>query len=1642
MKRSVVALSALLSVAFAAFAAERKFEWTPGVTQPSGWCDSFSESDGDPWNVIGPAGKLEKLCVARRGDGLWLPYTKTFDGKEQAKKEYTLIVYGSADMVAPSSGKFGVLWSMGFKGSKVKTVLLKENSGRIKLVQTKDLSNYIRSIDVGTRDGWHLFTVRFKQNDSGAYTASLQIDGGTVYSDDTFELPDVGIQFGSVLGGIEENAEAGNGFVIKRAIGYDTADLSGDEYAAICAEHPSFDKMLMLPGKGGARIFEGMLQVPADMTYSYPSIEFGDKNSDPVFGMDLHGRMEITARQNFDSNDCQQAYGACNDKNGINFGEWTGTGTFNVKGTFSAPNAVAVVCFDSDSTVINVDGGSFTVKGVTAKYSGRATINLVNGGTVNLGKFPSAANTIIKNYGDGTVETTFDSADADAITLTGSADGTTFRAKGAVASYEGSISGEGVCVVEGLDGGVVKFADYNAGDVTVASGTLEMLAADIDGSIEVAAGAELRLDTPGSVVLSKGISLREGATLSFPETFYTRDFVLPKIASIADGAKVLVGGYRVTLKEVDGSHKIAFPDAEGDVAGECVLRFSEIMPKATDSLNPGKLQGMDPNGYESGWVEVENTSEKWADLADYRFVRVNRGKKTDTKGLGNFPSVMIPPKSKFVFWTSERYPNSKDSAESMFTEGTFTGAPEIFPEYGNMLVWGDKVNPKKFPFVRLYYAPDDDTLEVADTVVVPSDLPEGMSIIVGHAADGECTQRWICPTPTRSCDNTPVEGLVALGPNVGPVYEKPNLKKTDVASEFDRIAPPAVPGEDYEIKFAANPVMNPDGSHVPRAADRITGLKLVYRTDLDDSTRKTVDVDMASCDTDDENWGSQYVARIPSSDLPAAGHLIQWKFLITDGSGREWTSPSFNNKDDGYEWYGTIVEPGDLDSKTLPTWHMFVDDASKSQMDIDADAQTLANNARVAIYDSSTSNYYDYVRIDLRGNTSKNFAKKSHGLRFAKAHPLTMKDIVTGETIEEFRKSSLISEFADPSWMRQMMAFWLFRKMGNRVPFDFPVRCNLNGEFFQLAFHSERFTDELIEDYYGFDKFGYGYKNVGTLKSQSGTTAGGIEKKTPDDGNEADISVLENELRKPLKDRGVQESGVEDNASLTKFVVEKFDLAAWINYIASARITHECDDVWANISIYFDDPKLAVGYRGTGTWIPLGYDFNLSFGHWHYNDLGGSRNGLKADEDWFKAHPFYGGNRVRCYKEEGRKNMCGNGNDAFEAVFQSSKFRRLYLRRLRTLMDEQLKSPGTPESEVPFMVEMRRLAGLMRAESVLDDERWPNDGTDNSIDVWGDNRPKGIDAGIDDIWNNYVVPRRVHLYATHSVTNTSFEAGYGSTLNAAIPLAQSDIALLRKGISAEYDATLGAVVVRNANSEVVDISGWRLSGPVEMTIPPGTVLDRAFGEALGEVYVAVDRRRTVSLMEVTDQVIVGNAEASSGPVTLSAADGTKVFPFVELSPVNGIAPLKATTLEEALEEAKDCVVVLSAADIEAGLTPEMFAVTARSIAADGTQHGFEAVLVLNPEVVPAPAFTDGLDALKIVSSSADKVVSSVISNAIKGLWYGYTVTDSLEKPFEEDVLSFKRATSNGPLEITAAPVSSDSAFFKVKVKYIHVDSNE
>lgn len=770
-------------------------------------------------------------------------------------------------------------------------------------------------------------------------------------------------------------------------------------------------------------------------------------------------------------------------------------------------------------------------------------------------------------------------------------------------------------------------------------------------------------------------------------------------------------------------------------------------------------------------------------------------------------------------------------------------------------------------------------------------------------------------TPGEANDYT---GAIAYGPNIGPS----NATK-DGGLGYTLSSPMAKEDEPYAITLEVYPIAED-------AQNAITKVELIYRSNFGEV--KYVDASGSN---------GKYTGTIPAEDIPANGQLIQFGARITDGAGRQWISPSRNNPDDCPLWYGTIVEPiKGQKSETLQTLHLFVEEEfleKKYQqkanaeyvglIDIDYDVakKTYGKKlgARVGIYDGQTDTYYDNVRIDLRGNTSADFPKKSHGLRFSKCQPLTCVNPLDGSELEEIRKTSFTAEYADPTFIRQSLSFHVWRNAGNKMPFHYPVRLNLNGEFYQLAFHSNRFTDELIEDYYGLDPMGYGYKNVGTISPKVGTTAGSVEKKTPDDGDEtSDLAY------KPLKDWAEtfkqSKDCPENDPTLTNVVYDSFDIPAWINYLATARITQECDDVWANICLYWDK-------NGNDVWMPLAYDHNLSFGAWYFgDDRNKGRIGLRADDDTFKSHPFYGGWKVRAYNLAGT--ALNEGNYAVEALWQNEDFRQMYLRRLRTLMDEYLKAPGTAQEETPFWDYVELFKEVTAADAELDRAKWgypdlKQSGKGEEIYVWDhenwdDPEIDGWDNSLayDDMWDNYVVPRRKHLYETHSITNTEWETGYAANKNAGIPNAHPTAfaPILMKKVE-------GGVKLTNPNRDSIDLSGWTVEGMMDVstlpedsedvfTLPPGTVL--LGGNSL---VLAYDRKKYVEDNDpcfVIGLAVYGddktwipkpNTEATS--IVLKKADGEVVLP-AEISTWLNEAIANGKVTAEALAE------VTAAADYE------------------------------------------------------------------------------------------------------------------------------
>ena len=231
-----------------------------------------------------------------------------------------------------------------------------------------------------------------------------------------------------------------------------------------------------------------------------------------------------------------------------------------------------------------------------------------------------------------------------------------------------------------------------------------------------------------------------------------------------------------------------------------------------------------------------------------------------------------------------------------------------------------------------------------------------------------------------------------------------------------------------------------------------------------------------------------YGATIPAN-LSTNGEMIRYLIAATDVNANASRWPLFTNPTNSEEYLGTIVNPTNVTSK-LPIFHLFAPPTilqpGPNTSAIGADSE---NGGRVAVfYDGE---FYDNVYMELRGNTSAGLNKKAHRIEFNRGHEFRHAG-PGGRT----RKSSFLAEKLDPAYLRQHLSFWLLDKIGVRAPYHYPVRLQLNGQFYQLAFHNDVIGQEQMERM-GYDPAGALYKAVGTFVPSFFST-GVFQKMEPD----------------------------------------------------------------------------------------------------------------------------------------------------------------------------------------------------------------------------------------------------------------------------------------------------------------------------------------------------------------------------------------------------------------------------------------------------------------------------------------------------------------------------------------------------------------
>lgn len=401
--------------------------------------------------------------------------------------------------------------------------------------------------------------------------------------------------------------------------------------------------------------------------------------------------------------------------------------------------------------------------------------------------------------------------------------------------------------------------------------------------------------------------------------------------------------------------------------------------------------------------------------------------------------------------------------------------------------------------------------------------------------------------------------------------------------------------------------------------------------------------------------------------------------------------------------------------------------------------------------------FYDNIRFDLHGQSTAGFPKKSYDVDFNSDHRFRL-----SPEYRRMKDINLLTNYADKSKIRNTLAYESLKEAGTGYHLAFPVRIQKNGAFFSVADFVEDADDRWLERI-GLDPKGALYKQYDGLYDASKG-----EKKTRKEEDRSDLMAFIAGLDK-----------TEDD--LRNFIYDNVRIPAMVSFLAGLTLIADMDCCHKNFYIYRD-----TNY--TGEWWFMPWDVDLSFG----------RNWIKTlayfDDTMHPDNPLF----------------VGGNNKLISRLYAMPEFREMYVRRVRTLMDNIQQPPWTPQSELRYEKRIDELVAQIGEDGALDYAAWPK---------WGQDQTMEQAATI--MKQEYMAPRRVFLFETKTADGT-------------IPEAQDNPVV----IFGAFDPSPGNpaqayFTVTNPNPFSVDISGWRVTGEVQFTFPPGTVL-----VASGTIYVS------------------------------------------------------------------------------------------------------------------------------------------------------------------------------------------------------------
>jgi hypothetical protein len=404
--------------------------------------------------------------------------------------------------------------------------------------------------------------------------------------------------------------------------------------------------------------------------------------------------------------------------------------------------------------------------------------------------------------------------------------------------------------------------------------------------------------------------------------------------------------------------------------------------------------------------------------------------------------------------------------------------------------------------------------------------------------------------------------------------------------------------------------------------------------------------------------------------------------------------------------------------------------------------------------------FYDNIQMDLHGQATA-------GIDFPKkSHDLDFNNgnrFKWKEGEDKVKDINLLTNYADKSKVRNSIAYDLYKTVGAGHHFVVPVRIEENGQFHSVVDMVEDGDDRFLERL-GLDPDGALYKIYDHLDNPANSV-----KKTRKDEGPGDLQDFTDRISTNLS-----------STQLRRNAYDHVDIAATINHLVANQMFAVTDTGRKNYYLYRDT-------EGTGEWRPLPWDVDLSLGRrWSQVDR-------YFDDDLHAGFTTY------------------NNNPLFELIFTTPEFKDMWVRRFETLRREIFQSPNPPAASDWFRNKVIETELAINPQGIVSDadldlEKWGS---------WGDNHDS-LSASRR-IYNEWLPKHRSLIFGPNAILNgTSIPSTQPETPN--IRIHELDENPSSGSQEDEY------VILKNSSGSSVDLSGWTLSGAIEYTFPPGTVI--------------------------------------------------------------------------------------------------------------------------------------------------------------------------------------------------------------------------